>query len=47
MPDMFGPSKMPQGVGGAGQLPSEKDILRVMYEAYPSPWIASLLGDDF
>lgn len=50
LPDMFGPSRHPnvQSAGGVPlDAPPAKEVLRAIYRAYPSPWIASLLGDDF
>ena len=50
LPDMFGPSKYPDTMSAGGlpmEAPPAKEVLRSIYRAYPSPWIASLLGDDY
>ncbi len=52
MPDAFGPTQRPNEMLGAGQQDPGQfydpvDVLRSVYKAYPSPWIAALLGDDF
>jgi len=48
----FGPTERPNesplagGAGGYEEPPvSATDILRIIYERYPSPWIAGLIGD--
>ncbi len=52
MPDAFGPTQRPNEQLGAGQMQQGEfydpiEFLRIVYAAYPSPWIASLIGDDF
>ena len=44
-PSLHGPATMPDV--GAGMVPPEQEVLKAIYRAYPSPWIASLIGDDF
>ena len=47
---VFGPTANPgepitAGVPGVeSPAPDSKDVLRVIYESYPSPWIAGLLN---
>ena len=52
MPDAFGPTQRPNEPISAGQQPPGEyydpvDVLRSIYNSYPSPWIAALLGDDY
>ena len=52
MPDAFGPTNRPSEPITAG-LPSQNQeadavaVLRSIYQSFPSPWIAALIGDDF
>lgn len=48
-PDPFGPSQRPSEPGGFGEGGPEQltagQLLRIMYQKRPSPWIARLLDD--
>jgi hypothetical protein len=46
LPQAFGPSQRPGPPPVSSSPPRAQDVLRAVYEAYPSPWIASLLHDD-
>ena len=52
MPDAFAPTNRPSEPLSAGQQPQGEfydpvEFLRIVYQAYPSPWIASLIGDEY
>jgi hypothetical protein len=45
LPDAFGPSSRPQGppIAPPGEMIDANQILEAVYQAYPSPWIRSLI----